>query len=1419
MPANVPGELGIEKTAIQLKFRRRDALSSRIHHLRNFFILSGVALVALSSGAQTYKVNSNSPEPAQQPAKGKAAQKKQQEKSLGWGSNIQNARLGHAAEEALRNHNYTAAVDYAQRAAQSAPNDAKLWFLLGYCARLAGKTQLSLDAYDHGLRVDPGSLEGLSGLAQTYAVSGRKDEAMALLNRVLAADPRRTSDTLLLGEIMLQSGENEQALVPLRRAEQMKPAARSEVLLALAHQRLKQYDEARRYLDAARRRAPNNPEVLRSVAGFYRETGNYSAAIAALKAIRGGGPQIKAEMAYTYQLAGKPEESVKLYVQAANEAPKDVKMQLSAAQAEVNASAIGAAKPYLKRAAALDPEHYRLHAIQGAIARLEDRDQDAIEEYQAAINRLPQGPPEGVLYPIQLHLNLVELYQHQRDDAAQKRELEIAQNEIGKLDIHGRGRAEFLRLRALVKLQAGDDDGALADAKEALALNDKDPNALQLNGDLLAKMGRSEDAIALYKKELALDPSSRLALMSLGSVSRTTGRDKDAEKYFQRLASLYPKLYQPHLSMGDMYTSQREFAKAEAEYRKAHARAPKNTLIVAGGMNAAIEAHKFDLAANWLQGATPEMRQDGPVLRETERYLMWAGKYQESADAGREAIKKRPQDRDVVVYLGYDLLHLQRYDELLELTSQYESVLPKEPTLPLLAGYVHKSKGELDLARQDFTRSLERDPKVATAYVNRGFVLHDMRRSQEAAADFEAALRLEPKNGEAHLGMAYADLDLHRSKAALQHAKLAEEQMGDSMALHLIRGTAYGNDGMLKKAAAEYRAALTFQPNDGRLHGALGNTLYGLGQYNDAANELLLSDKLSPGRPEIEAQIALCYAQLRDREKTMQYVTIAEKQGTSAAFVVTGQALSLIGDRDAAMQRFERALSEPDADRVAVRLAIARLMLDKDETDDARRQIALALMEAGAGRTQPATGAQLLQTADLFMGMHDYELAQNYFQRALAAGAPETSVRIGLANTYLSLGDTPRAESQLSLISKAMAENEPTYQYLLAQANVARQHHNKTGALTAFAQASEAAGENPRIDQDLMEAGGDEGLRINPTLSLLSTFSVAPIFENTTVYALDAQFAKATPTTLPPPRSSIETQWTGAYHLHLNGLPDAGGFFQVRNAKGIISLPSANAIVNRDTTDYSFNFAMNPALRLGSDVFYFSGGIQETVRRDSRDPIDMNQNLFRQFLYMQTSSFFNWVSVRGFAIRESGPFTDRNEHSRDLAGSLDFRVGRPWGKTALVAGWGAHDEQFSPVNREFYYTSTYLGLERKITENLQVRGIAEYLRSWRVEGNQFAIAQALRPAARVEYQATRNWAVQAQFALSRNMGFHAYDAVESGFTVSYAMPFHRSFEEKGAAVSLRYPIRFSAGMQQESFYNFTGKGNQQFRPFVGITLF
>jgi tetratricopeptide (TPR) repeat protein len=1383
--------------------------------------------------AQLYSVGPDaSAKPQQQ-----SDQRQTQIRALGWGSNIETARLAHAAQLALKNGDHALALNYAERAAQADSNDAQLWFLLGYAARLDAKYSLSESSYKRGLRLTPSALDGLSGLAQTYSVQGRTKDAEQLLKQIVSSDPRRRDDVLLLGDLSMQSGDYQDAIIWLNRANNMRSDARSELLLALSYQHLKQMDLANRYLELARHHAPDDPNVQRSLAGYYRETGKYSEAIAALKSIRNPKPDVVAELAYTCQLDGKLSESARLYSQAANNSPRDLGLQLSAAQAQVATGSLGEAQPFLQRAAGLGSDDYRLHAIRGEIAQIQEHDREAVQEYAAALVHLPETPSEGPLYGIQLHMDLMQLDRNLRNPSAARQQLKIAQTQIAALNPQGQGRAAFLRLRALIEMNAGELESALNDMKEALETNPRDPNNLQLDGDLLIKLGRTADAIGVYKRVLAIDPRNRFALISLGYASRSEGRDQDAQKYFEILVQDYPSSYVPYLALGDLYTAHRELKRAEELYSKGYALAPQNALIVAGGMNAAIEAHDLNLAGAWLRRATSEMEQEPQVLLETERYLSFRGDYEQSAKVGKEAIKVLPEDRDAVVYLGYDLLHLERYKELLELTSQFDSVLPHEPDIPLLAGYVHKHNGQRDQALEDFTRVLKRDPNVVTAYVNRGYILNDLHRPRAAATDFESALKLEPKDGEAHLGLAYADLDLRKPQAAVRNSQLAEQQMGDSKVLHMIRATAYGREGFLTRSATEYHAALRFTPNDGTLHLGLGNTLFAERHYHQAVDELQIAEKLSPNDAAVYALLARSYAHLENRDLTLRYVQLAEQHardtparadeptsGDSEVFVATGEALSALGDQRAAMARFKKALTTPNSNRVDVRLAVAQLMAEQDHSQEAERQIGLALMEAAVGQTVPPTGDQYVAAADVLREMHDYQLSQTYLARAKAAGASDIAVRVGMANNYLALGDTTRAAAQLSAVSH-VADSEFHYQYLLAQANVYQQEHQGTQALTAFAQAASAAGEDQTGEQELLRAGANEGYRINPGVSLLSDFSVQPIFEDTTVYVLDSKLDATVPVPgsnfvlLPPPRSSLATQWTNAYHLHVGNMPTLGGFFQIRNARGEISVPATNSIVNRNTTDYSVNFGIDPSIHLGSNVLTFNSGIQGTIRRDSLSPVEMNQNLFRLFTYVSTSAFFNAVSVDGYVIREAGPFTETNIHSRALAGAIDFRVGAPWAKTALVTGWGSNDQQFSPVATENYYTASYIGFTHQFSDRLNIEAVAEDLRAWRTVGNRSGIAQALRPAGTIDFAPTRHWDVQASTAYASTRGFHAYDAVQNGFSITYAAPLHRTFNDDLGEVRLQYPIRFSAGLQQETFFNFTHGQNEQLRPYVSITLF
>jgi tetratricopeptide (TPR) repeat protein len=1352
--------------------------------------------------------------------------------SLGWGSGLEVAQQARAAQAALAAGDYNAASSHAELAAKAAPQNADLWFLFGYAARLGGRYQESADAFQRGLAVQPGSVQGLAGLAQTYAKMGRNDDAQRLLLQVIAARPNsaNSNDLQLAGELFLTS-DPQRALDLLKRAEAAESNPRTELLMARAYQMLKRPDEAQQFLERARSRAPHDPNVLRTVAAYYRETGKYDLALATLQQVKSNAPDYWAELAYTFQVAGKKTEAADAYVRAANAAKAEIGYQLSAAEALLNVGKLQAATELLERAHNLNPDHYRLHAIHGQLASLQDRPEDAISEYQMAIAHLPEAVPEGGLYAVELHIILAELYKDSDKPAASSEQNGLAGARLKSIEAAPAQIPEFLRLRSVVESASGDLTSAEKDLREALSLDPGNVAFILNYANLLWKMQRRDESLKTFHQALDLDPQNRSALASIGFLSRETNNPKVAEEYFLRLAKLYPNDHVPYLALGDLYTSQNQFPHADANYQKAYVLAPKRPLVVARGANAALEGRDLPLAKNWLDRADSEMNRDAQVMRERERYLTLTGHYRESADLGYKVLEKLPNDPEAPVYLGYDLVFLGQYEDALALFDKYEPVLPRDKDLWLIAGHAHNSLGDSKQAVIDFTEALRRDPTMATGYMNRGYVFNNLKQADSAAEDFEVAIKLRPGYGEAYLGLAMADLQLHRATNAMEQVNVAEKILGPSRITHLTRAEAFRQRLRLVDAEKEYRAALTYAPNDSQVQLALADTLFRLRRYPEAIDLLrhasaakpdeVKPHEVNPDDALVYARLARLYAAMGNQQETLRNAELAETAGKdqSGILLATGEAFLALGERDAAMQRFTRALDAPQSDVIETRLAIARVFAHEGRAEDARQQVALGFAEARISDNMPIKPEHLVEAADVFLSTHEFELATLYLQRALAAGADEDVVALRLTNAYLAEGKTQSAQTQLAAVADQDGSSQD-YDYLMAQANVHRQRQETVPAMIAFARANETAGDDQTAQQAQYEMATEEGRRIDEKVSLSSAATFAPVFEDINIYVLDAKllnlFSSQPP---PPPRSSFESRAVEDYHLHFDGLPTVSGFFGERNDQGSISIPSSSIVEDRNTYDTLFSTGISPKLMLGNASILFNTGLQFTIRRDSLSPVDMNQNLFRQFLYFSTSSLMNWVTVSGSAIREAGPFTEQDLHSRDAGASLAFKVGRPWGKTALITGYGVRDVLFRPLIREYYTTDAYIGVQRRIGTRLQLSVIADYVRSWKVQDSDFAIAQAMHPAATFEYKKSARWSFEGAFSLSRGEGFHTYDNAQTGFLVSYVKPLRGSLRESGQEVPVAYPLRFSFGFQQQSFYNFTGHSSTTLLPVIRLGFF
>ncbi|HET9741213.1 MAG TPA: tetratricopeptide repeat protein [Terriglobales bacterium] len=1401
------------------------------------FLVLALALCAPAT-AQTFEIGGQQAPTPQKPAKSghkrapASASQESDQNGIGvFGSSIEATRQQRAADDALRHNNPTAAYAHAQRAAEMAPGDKSTWFTLGYAARLAGHLSESESAYKRGLQLQPNSAEGLSGLAQTYVKMGRVSDAKRMLLDVIAKYPNRADDQMMAGELFLSTGDTQQALQILQRAEQIKPNAHAELLMAIGYMKLHQAARAKQLLDQARRRDPKNVDIFRAVANFQRESHDYAGAIATLKSAPSQAPDLLADLAYTYELAGMKQESADAYSRYANADPKNINAQVSAASAWLGLGNLTNTNQYIARAAAIDPDNYRLHAVKAAVAKSQNKNDVAAQEYEAALAHMPEGVPEGPIYPIELRLNLSELYKELGNQAAAQQQIALAEQAISKIQVEGPQKAEFLRVRASIETGGSDYTAAEKDLLDAMRLDPNNSNIELQYANLLWILKRRGDAQKVYLAVLKHDPTNRYAFESLGYLMRDEGKIPEAEQYFYKMAKLYPKDYVPYLALGDMYTAIDRLNDAEKAYEEGYALNPNNPALIAGGSNAAIQNHNFKLAGLWVHRSTAPMMDDPRIQREWERYLFLDGKYRESAQFGYKVLAQRPKDLDGAVYLAYALYNLGRYDDALAMASRYEEILPQEPNFPLIEGHVHKQESLLSQAVDDYTRALQRDPKMTEALVNRGYVENDLQNAEAAIADFDQALKFQPNNGSARLGASFADLELHRSHAALDQVARAEKILGQSAATHEVKATAYRQMRQLRKAEPEYRAAIALAPDDVSLHTALADTLYYEHKYRPAIEQLTLALRDEPDDPFLYAKRAHAEAQLNERQQTLADVHAAELQGgdQGAVLLATGDALLLLGEKDAAQQRFSRALDAPDANRVETRLAFARLFAHEHKYDDARQQVSLGFTEARVGEAEPVTTDDLVAAANIFLSMNDFELAQKLYERAKESGASDEQVDVGLANVALAQGDDRNAERYLNSLGNPN-DYVDDYDYMLARGQIARMRQNMPQAVSAFARANALAPEddNLEVQRSLHEAAGEEGIPVADTkFNVLSNFSVAPVFDDATIYTLDAQLfglSGSDKSLLPPGRRLLETQFTEGYRYHPGAFPTVSGFFQADHYSGNFSLPFKSLIVPRDLTDYNFNGGVNPVLRVGDARFDFNTGLQFTVRRDPGvDKINADQNLFRQFAYMSSSPLFNVLTIRGEAFHEAGPFTLQNLSSRELGARIDFTVGRPWGHNAIVTGYTIRDLLFHPVPSEFFSTSSYIGFRREFGQKLTVTPMVEMIRSWRVEGQQFARAQAFMPAASFEYRPSEKWTVDGNFALQSGRGknplLHDYDNVQSGFFISYLKPIRQNQHDGLGEYPVEYPIRFSVGVQQQSFFNLTGSGQSMIVPIIRLTLF
>jgi tetratricopeptide (TPR) repeat protein len=328
-------------------------------------------------------------------------------------------------------------------------------------------------------------------------------------------------------------------------------------------------------------------------------------------------------------------------------------------------------------------------------------------------------------------------------------------------------------LRAIVKIQLNDPQGALVDFNQAISLNPKLANAYYNRAILKAnKLNNPEGALADFNQAISLNPKSVSAYNNRGLLKYEKLNDpQGALADFNQAISLNPKLAIAYSNRGNLkYEKLNNPEGALADFNQAISLDPK---LAGAYYNRAILKENN---LNDLEGALADFNQ---------------------------AISLNPQYADA--YNNRGALKYEKLNNPEGALADFNQAIFLNPKLA--AAYINRGSlksqklNDHQGALADYNQAISLNPQYATAYSNRGNLkFQELNDPKGALADYNQAISLNPKSANAY-----------NNRGGLKSQKFNDHQgaladYNQAISLKPQYADAYSNRGILKATKFNDRA-------------------------------------------------------------------------------------------------------------------------------------------------------------------------------------------------------------------------------------------------------------------------------------------------------------------------------------------------------------------------------------------------------------------------------------------------------------------------------------------------------------------------------------------------------------------------------------------------------------------------------------
>ncbi|MGW0780478.1 tetratricopeptide repeat protein [Streptomyces sp. NPDC002913] len=352
------------------------------------------------------------------------------------------------------------------------------------------------------------------------------------------------------------------------------------------------------------------------------------------------------------------------------------------------------------------------------------------------------------------------------------------------------GRALAYTIRAEEHRDAGDDEKALQDCVEAVALTPDDARPHAGLGETYRVLGRHEEAAAACSRAVEIEPRHALAYGSRGDAYRNLGRHDEAFADFARAIEIDPLYAWAFASRARVHEALGADEEALADYTRAIEIDPRYGWALG--------------SRGWLferMGRHDDALADFGRAIEIDPVYAWAyasrarvyeemGRHEDAlADFGR-AIELDPAYAWAHVGRARVYEEMGRHDEAFADLARAIEIDPLYVWAHGRRAQTYEAMGRHGDALADYTRAIELDPQYMWALGCRGEVYERLGRREEALADLDAAAGLDPRSDWILNSRTRVLLSLGRHEEALADCVLALEVDPEDSWNHFFHGLA-----------------------------------------------------------------------------------------------------------------------------------------------------------------------------------------------------------------------------------------------------------------------------------------------------------------------------------------------------------------------------------------------------------------------------------------------------------------------------------------------------------------------------------------------------------------------------------------------------------------------------------------------------